>query len=336
MVGKILIIGPERSTSYQIILLQPLRYLEELGYFTFDIQSHKQATKSTISSYDIIIFLRSIEPDTLRCLEWAHLLGKKIIYVIDDHFLAIPTTTRIGQLYSQPSYQKTCTTFLETAHVVKVESPIMYELIRQQFNPHVIYFPGCVDFSFFKPWNKRKKHEGQLVIGYEGAKKESSFQPVIAAMKQIMMEYGDIIRLEFYGYCPAELKDHPNVTHMEHNEDYGQFMKQLFQANWDIGLAPMEDKLYYHCKSNVKFRDYASCHIPGIYSLSPVYRECVFHKQTGYFVPQTKQGWYLGIQEMINNPQMRKSISKRALKVVKKHHTLKLCAANWKKLLHDL
>lgn len=333
---KILIIGPERSTSYQIILMRPLRYLEEQGYCTFDIRSYKQVTKTVISSCDVIMFLRSIEPDTIQCLEWAHLLRKRILYIIDDHFLAIPTATRLGQLYTQPSYQETYTAFLKTAHRVKVESPIMYELIRQQYNPNVTYFPGCVDFSLFKPWSKREKKEGQLVIGYEGAKKECSFQPVIAALKRIMKDYGNSVRLEFYGYCPDELKGIPNVAFIKHNDDYGQFMKQLYQANWDIGLAPMEDHLFYHCKSNVKFRDYASCNIPGIYSLSPAYRECVFHKQTGYFVPQSEQGWYLGIQEMIHNPQMRKVIAKNALKVVKKNHTLKRCANNWKKLLHDL
>lgn len=289
-----------------------------------------------MAAFDVIIFLRSIEPDTLRCLEWAQRMGKKIIYVLDDHFLAIPATTRLGQLYNQPSYQKTCIAFLKTAHVVKVESPIMHELIRQKYNPNVVYFPGSIDFSYFKPWSRRTKHDGTLVIGYEGAKKERSFQPVIAAMKKIMKEYGNRIRLEFYGYCPSELIGHPNVKHIKHNENYGRFMKELFQANWDIGLAPMEDHFFYHCKSNVKFRDYAACHIPGIYSLSPAYRDCVIHKQTGYFVPHSKQGWYLGIQEMINNPPLRRSIAKKALAVVKKHHTLKHCAANWKKLLHDL
>lgn len=333
--NRILIIGSEGSASFQIILLQPLRYLERLGYCSFSIITHKQVTKSTIASYDIIVFLRSIEPAALQCLEWTKLLGKKSVYVIDDHFLVIPQTTRLGVIYSQPAYKETYTLFLKNADRVKVESPVMHELIQEQFNPNVIYFPGSVDFSF-KQWHRGPKKENRLVIGYEGSKKESSFRPIIPALQRILKEYGDFVRLEFYGYCPEELKGHPNVSHWKHNEDYSQFMQQLYRANWDMGLAPMDDGLFYHCKSNVKFRDYASCRIPGIYSLSPAYRDCVFHKETGYFVPQTEQGWYFGIREMIENPHIRKKISQKAAKAVKKNFTVKQCAANWRSLFNGL
>ncbi|MBT2762788.1 glycosyltransferase [Paenibacillus sp. ISL-20] len=332
---KILVVGPKRSASYQIILLPPLRYLEGQGYCRFEILPHKQVTRSIISSYDIILFLRSIEPAALQCLEWARLEGKKTVYVIDDHFLAIPQTSPLGQKYSKPAYKETYIYFLKNAHMVKVESPVFCELIKKQFNPKVIYFPGGIDISFAPSFRDPKK-EDRLVIGYEGAKKESSFRPVIPALKRILKEYGDFVRLEFYGYCPEELKGHPNISHREHNEDYSQFMKKLYRANWDIGLAPMDDNLFYRCKSNVKFRDYASCRIPGIYSLSPVYRDCVFHKETGYVVPQTEQGWYNGIREMIENPKLRIKISQKAAKAVTKNFSVKQCAENWRSLFQGL
>lgn len=332
---KILVVGPKKSASYQILLLPPLRYLEGQGYCKFEVLPHKQVTRSIISSYDIILFLRSIEPAALQCLEWARREGKKTVYVIDDHFLAIPQTTRLGQKYSKPAYKQTYTYFLKNTHMVKVESPVFRDLIKKQFNPKVIYFPGSIDVSFTQ-FPREPKKDDRIVIGYEGAKKESSFRPVIPALQRILKEYGDFVRLEFYGFCPEELKGHPNVSHRKYNEDYSQFMQRLFQANWDIGLAPMEDDLFYRCKSNVKFRDYAVCRIPGIYSLSPVYRDCVFHKETGYVVPQTEQGWYIGIREMIENPKLREKIKQKAAKAVAKNFTVKLCAENWRSLLQGL
>ncbi|SEL67274.1 Glycosyltransferase involved in cell wall bisynthesis [Paenibacillus sp. cl141a] len=332
---KILVVGSEETASYQIILLPPLRYLEGQGYCRFKILPHKQVTRSIISSYDIILFLRSIEPAALQCLEWAHREGKKTVYVIDDHFLAIPQTTRLGQIYSKPAYKETYTYFLKNVHTVKVESPIFRDVIKMHFTPKVVYFPGSIDVTYTQLSNSPKK-EDRLVIGYEGAKKESSFRPVIPALQRILKEYGDFVRLEFYGYCPEELKGHPNISHWKHNENYSQFMKQLHRANWDIGLAPLDDGLFYHCKSNVKFRDYAACRIPGIYSLSPIYRDCVFHKKTGYFVPQTEQGWYVGIREMIENPKLREKIKQKAAKAVAKNFTVKQCAKNWKSLFQGL
>lgn len=332
--SNILVIGTEGTASCQIIILYPFRYLERQGYCSFDILPHKQITPSLVSSYDIIVFLRSIEPAALQCLEWAHLHGKKTVYVIDDHFLEISSTTRLGQIYSQPAFKETYTYFLKNVHRVKVESPVMHELIQEQYNPNVVYFSSSIDFSF-KQWHRGKKKEDWLVIGYQGSKKESSFRPVIPALMRILEEYEEV-RLEFFGYCPEELKNHPSVSHKRHNGDLRQFMQQLYQANWDIGLAPMEDDLFYHCKSNVKFRDYASCRIPGIYSLSPAYRDCVFHKETGYFVPQTEQGWYYGIREMIENPQIRKKIAQKAGKAAKKNFTIKKCAEHWRVLLQGL
>lgn len=61
--------------------------------------------------------------------------------------------------------------------MVKVESPVFREVIKKQFTPKVIYFPGSIDLSFTK-LSRGPKKEDRLVIGYEGAKKRVLSDPL--------------------------------------------------------------------------------------------------------------------------------------------------------------
>lgn len=327
---KVLIIGVEQSPSCQIIIVQPFRYLEKQGLCSFEVRLHKQVTKSMIASFDMVVFLRSIDPEALRCLEWAHQLGKRTVYVIDDHFLAIPATTRLGTHYAKPKHRKTVIQFLKKAQTIKVDSAVLFNDIHKHFNSNVTYFPGSVDFSIMDHLTKPQRNDGKIIIGYEGGEKDGSFKPVVPALKKIFNEYGDKVSLEFFGYLPDGLKQHPRVVHVNHDDDYRRFMRRLYQSVWDIGLAPLEDSLFFQCKTNVKYRDYAACFIPGIYSLSPVYNDCVIHKETGYLVPQTEEGWYSGLKELIEKPEMRQKIKENAGMAVRKDFTLELCSENWR------
>lgn len=328
---NVFIIGSEKIASYKIGIQQPLRYLEKNGVCRFDIKSDEEVDKSRLAEADIVIFFRTVQPEAYKYLEMAREMGKKTVYVIDDHFIAMSPASDIGRYYHDSTRRKTYVKFLKNAQTVKVASRFFANHLDTHFKPNkLVYFPGSVDFSIISGLRKNRKNEGKVVLGYEGGRKPVAFEPVIEALGEVLGKYGDQVRVEFYGYAPEELKDRAQVHTEPYDENYKNFLKRLYRSNWDIGLAPLERTLLHDCKSNNKFREYSACGIPGIYTSSPAYEEWVQNNHNGLIVSGTSEEWYKAIVQMIEQPELRQSIKDRAEQTAWEHFSVEACAERWR------
>lgn len=315
--------------SLEIGIAQPFNELQKREDFRFEIRTEDDVSRELIESAHTVLFLRNVEPAAYTYLEWAIELGKKTVYIIDDNFLEIPPTTPVGQYYADPARRETFIKFLRHSRIVKVDSTELGNYIRERFNRNVVYFPGSVDFDWLDQQEQREDMAGLIVIGYEGGSKEEDFAVVVPALKRILDYYGGFIRLEFFGFVPAALANHPAVRFEPCDMDYRSFIRKLNDTHWDIGLAPLEDHTFNNMKTNNKLREYSACRIAGIYSNTPVYEPWVTHGETGYLVPHTEDGWYEGLTTMIENPVMRQQIKDQAEVVARQSFSLTSCMDNW-------
>ncbi len=334
-VAHLLIVSAEHLPSYQIGIRQPLSLLQEQGHCTFEVQSKHDVTDADVAAADIVIVQRSVEPHIYRYFEQAKLLGKRTVYVIDDYYAALPPTDKRGKYFADPGRRKAFSDFLENADIVKVDSPYFEKLLIEKYDSHVVYFPASVNFSWMDRERKKPKSGSALVIGYEGTSKEKDFEPVVPALLRIMKEYGSSIRLEFYGFVPERLENHPSVSFVQAEADYETFIRRLYRSHWDIGIAPLEDTPFNRCKTNNKFREYAACEIPGIYSSSPAYTDWVVHGETGVIVPHSEEGWYEGLKQLIEDRQLRAHIQEQAELAARMHFSVDTCARQWRKKILD-
>ncbi|UVI28611.1 glycosyltransferase [Paenibacillus spongiae] len=334
--AEVLVITAGFIPSLEIGVIQPLSALKNRENLRFDVKQEDQVSHEMIEAADTVIFVRNVEPAAYALLELAKRLGKRTVYVIDDNFLEIQPTTAVGQYYSDPVLRETFIKFLRNVHIVKVDAQELGAYIQERFNRNVVYFPASVDFEWLDEQSRRVKDDEQIVIGYEGGAKEEDFVPVTAALSKILDYYGGFVRLEFFGYVPASLADHPSVRFEEGGMEYKDFLKKLNRCNWDIGLAPLGDNTFNKGKTNNKLREYGACRIPGIYSNSPVYAPWVNQGETGYLVPHTEKGWFEGIKDMIENPAMRIRIRENAEAAARQHFSLTTCIENWKKFIFKL
>ncbi|MCQ6559730.1 glycosyltransferase family protein [Paenibacillus mendelii] len=328
---NVLIIGSDKIASYKIGLEQPFRHLEKMGVCQFDVRSDEDVSISRLAAADIVIFFRTVQPEAYKSLELAREMGKKTVYVIDDHFLAMSPATDMGRYYHESNKRKTYVKFLKNAHIIKVASGFFAKHLETHFNPNrVVNFPGSVDFSLISGLVKDNKNEDKIVIGYEGGKKHIAFEPVTNALRGILRTYGDKIRIEFYGFVPEGLEGKPQVSYVQHDSDYKNFLKRLYRSKWDIGLAPLEHSLLHDCKTNNKFREYSACRIPGIYSSYPAYEDWVKNKENGMLVSETRDDWYEAMVELIENPELRQTITNNAEKSAWEHFSVEVCAERWR------
>ncbi|MFD2612362.1 glycosyltransferase family protein [Paenibacillus gansuensis] len=330
---NVLIIGNAYTPSYQIGIRQPFLLLEKEKDYRFETKWDWEVTKETISKFDVVILFRTVKQRSLDCLMWAKELGKKTVYFIDDHFLAIPMKASLGKRYADPEIRRLYTEFLRKADVVKVDSSFFSQHIRTHFNRNAVYFPASVDFSYVDKLEARQRTDNTIVIGYEGGSKDSAFSPVVPAILRILEKYRGRVRVEFMGYIPSALKSHHRVTYIEGDPNYRSFLKRFKQASWDIGLAPLEHTLFDDCKTNNKFREYAACSVPGIYSATPAYRDGVIHRETGMYAASNPDSWASCMEQLIEDAELRRKIRLNAGEYARKHYSIARCAEQWHKLV---
>ena len=328
-VKRALVVAPGIIPSLEIGILQPFNALQRQGTLQYELRLEGDVAKEQVAAADVVVFLRNVESAALPCLHWAKELGKKTVYYTDDNFLAIRPTTPVGAYYATPEKWKNFLTFLKSVDIVKVDSPYYGQYIRTHFNPRVVYFPGSVDFDWLQQAQKPVRDDGQIVIGYEGSGKDDDFVPTVAALKRILNYYGGFVRLEFCGYVPASLADHPNVRVLAGDPDYRRFMHQMYGFTWDIGIAPLARSAFNDCKTNNKYREYAACRIPGVYSDSPVYTEWVKHGETGWLTAHTEEGWHDALVRLIEDPPLRRKIQEQAWNDAIARFSVPLCAEQW-------
>lgn len=328
--GRVLIIpAATELPSLEILVAQPLRELQSQGLYDFTVKLEHEVTDGDLAQATHVIFIRNVEPGALTLLQRAKELGRKTIYVIDDHFLEIPPGTALHAYYSDPVRRHVFVQLLIHSAKIMVASAYFADHIRLYYNPNVVYFPASVDFTLFDAVPRIARNDETIIIGYEGTNKEADFIPVIPAIKQIMMEFGDRVKFVFHGFMPSGLQGYPQMSFSPMMGDYRLYMQQLYQNAWDIGLAPLSDHLFNRCKTNNKFREYAACLIPGVYSQSPVYQDWVVHGETGYAVPHTVEGWYEGLKQMVINPALRQKIRDQANAHARAHFSIQTCAGKW-------
>lgn len=316
--------------SLQMMLLHPFERLKKLGLYNFRVRSEDAVSEEDIQSASIVIFIRNVEPAAYPYLEMANRMGKRTVYCIDDNFLEIPSAAQEFHYYREPARREAFVNFLRNAQIVHVNSEFFAAYIRQHFNPQVVYFPATVDYEWLEQSVKPVREDDKIIIGYEGTYKEEDFKPVVPAIKRILKEYEGTVKVMFFGFIPSSLRGTDKVDHIPYIYDYQRFIHKLYGLTWDIGLAPLTDTLFNHCKTNNKFREYGACMIPGIYSNIPTYASWVNHGETGYLVPHSEEGWYEGIKQMIENPDLRQKIKKQASSFGRDHFTIKACVDNWK------
>jgi glycosyltransferase involved in cell wall biosynthesis len=103
--------------------------------------------------------------------------------------------------------------------------------------------------------------------------------------------------------------------------DYRKYREKLDGLGWDIGVAPLRDTEFNQCKSNAKYREYASSGIAGIYSDARIYRDTVADRKTGLIVPHgSTQAWYDAIVELSTDESLRTAIASRAFEDVRTNY----------------
>lgn len=298
------------------------------GYKIISGIENNEVKIQPIEFSDIVIIQRNFPnnySEYAQIIENARYYRKPVIFDIDDLFFFLPENhpDRINHTFTSsllPIFQA----ILE-ADYVTVTSPRLKQAL-DQLNPNIEVLPNFLDDNI---WNLRhpvldKNNSQSIVIGYMGTNShQADLLYLVPVLQDLLSAYPNRVTFRFWGVKPPEnFLSNPKVEWIPfYSLDYQQFA-QFFQTQQaDIFISPLLNNEFNKCKSPIKFFEYSSLGVPGVYSSIEPYSNIIDNGNTG-LLAQSLEEWKNSLVALIENPDLRFEIAQNAQMFLKNNWLL--------------
>ncbi|MFV2044459.1 MAG: glycosyltransferase [Anaerolineales bacterium] len=255
--------------------------------------------------------------------------GKPVAYELDDLLLELPLEHPEKQFYDEARSQ-----MLEAvaeADAVVASTQRIADYLRQ-FNPRTWLLPNYLDDRLWSFREAKGDDSPYVVVGYMGGRTQThipDLESITPVLTRLLDAYPGRLQLRFWGTFPSELEDHPNVDfRTKTHANYASFAEYFSLQDCDVFVAPLTDNLFNRSKSWIKFLEYSSLAIPGVYSRLTPYENVVVHGENG-FLASTHEEWEANLRRLIDNRGLRLSMGRAAQDMVRRRMLLSKHAHEW-------
>ncbi|MEA3275434.1 MAG: glycosyltransferase family 4 protein [Pseudomonadota bacterium] len=291
---------------------------------------------------DAIVVQRFWRPDIDEDKAWelvrrVRSAGSRLVYEIDDNLLDL----HAGEpWHGTPTWKQRAAVnlFVREADLVLVSTdPLARRLALLNRNVRVL--PNALDERLFPPGQDaaQDRDPDRLIIGYMGTLTHLQDLMLVAEpLRALLREQGGRVVLEIVG-----ISSDPRIRTLFQglpvrfvdpgdNVAYPRFFGWASQTlSWDLGIAPLEGRGFSEFKSDIKFLDYALLGIPGVYSTSTAYGNSVEDGETGLLCDNEPESWYRCLGDILDDPEQRAQLARRAADHVRESRSLRVCAHRW-------
>jgi glycosyltransferase involved in cell wall biosynthesis len=264
----------------------------------------------------------------------AYLSRRKLryAYFLDDNFWEITQQTGVdlASFFQHPATVETLDAFVRNAGVVICWSSRLREYVAARHPEAITEFvrPG---FDVATATALRERRDARpadprrgVRIGYPTTARPRVTPLLVPLVRHFLEHYGNEVVFEFIGWMPEALSELPNVVLHPWIAEYDAFLAFKLGRRWDIGIAPLLGDTFDQFKTDNKYREYAGCGIPGVYSRVSPFVETVRHGTTGLLVENEPADWIAALEQMVKSPELRASIATAASDDVRRNYDLRM------------
>jgi glycosyltransferase involved in cell wall biosynthesis/GT2 family glycosyltransferase len=302
-------ISGTRHSSQFLRQIAPLHELEKIGKVRI-INGHTLLRRNGPSlSLDTtalpqctIVFLQR----DFSAYEFLFETGLPLIYDLDDNLLELPAKHPDMQQYQKLS--ALLKKYLHRFAAVMVPTENMRRLCAT-YNPNTRVIPNFIPLI-----PARFKTDGRkiriLLSGTHSHLQDAAF--LVPVIEDICLRYPDTVEFFCWGYCPDELRQHPNIRVLDtFINDYPSYLHELASLHADIGLIPLAITEFNSFKSDIKWKEYAICGIVSIATDSAPY-QTIRHGKDGYLADNAPQTWKELLVLLIEDTALRRRVADTA------------------------
>lgn len=326
-----------RSTSARFIPL--LTYMQSQNLISWNQIHVEQIKAEDISQHDILILNKHLSDKAVKIVNYAKVFNKKVIYDLDDDIFNIPSysvTSLDDKELNNAKY------LLKKADSVLVSSPALKNNLNK-INIESVLLLNAFDHERFNV-NLKKiievKSKKILFSNTDKLKIIKFKDDFIILLNDFISKYPDI-EIDFWGDEFDGLDSIKKVNKKGFLENYS-YKKEIYENNYLFAIIPLggeEDKETYDfnkCKSHIKFIDYSSLCIPGIYSNNPVYSDIIENNKTGIIVNNEYNEWFAAMEKLYLDEEFRENIKKNAFEFSLNNFGLKRKATTLMNIIYKL
>lgn len=253
----------------------------------------------------------------LEILAIARRENKPIVFEIDDLLFELPTDHSHRHEYLDA--------LLPMVHVALIADLVTVSTVElgdymRCLNPNVVVVQNYLNDRIwrFKPGFEKTIHSNVVSIGYMGGETHGyDLEEISPALIRILESYSGKVRFRIMGGKPPQnLLNHPDVEWIPINQlNYVRFADAFLEQDWDIFISPLRDDPFNQAKSGLKFLEYSTHGLPGVYSRLTPYESIVIDGQTGFLAGDLKE-WEGYLARLIEQPELRRQLGYEAQKTV--------------------
>lgn len=309
---------------------------------------------------DIVVVQKQTKLKVLEFLKYARTRGKKIVSECDDDYFHIPPSNPAHGYFKDKKSQ--VAEFYKYADALTVSTEHLKEVLKP-YNDTIYVLPNSLDipkidkildldkderFRYTKYITKNQKEiplkeaqerlKGKLTIGWGGSPTHlKDIEQATPALIELIKDRKDIVLVMHACTTDKLIKAVPedNLI-LLHPSPIFKYHQVLSTFNWDIGICPIEDNLFNHSKSNLKFLEFSVFGYPCIASEIENYKKTITDGKTGLLAFNTKDSWYNNLKTLVESASLRETISKNAKEYVRRDFNIQTRIHDWYKAYKEI
>lgn len=325
------------SKNDAIAYLRVVGPMEQLGIEVIYGVENGKVFSERVEKGDLIILQRDFPKEYehySQIMEISHKLNKPVILDMDDILFDLPKThpDRISHYYTE-SLLPILNAMLEVDLLTVPTEKIKQKLIS--FNQNIVVLPNFLNDRLWEHnLNSIKVSTSEkIIIGYMGSESHrhdlESISPVI---RNLLEKFSYKIEFHFWGLDPTNFfVGIPQVKWLNPEIwDYRIFIEYFSRQEISIFIAPLVENELNENKSAIKFVEYSSFGVPGVYSKIEPYSNAITNGVDGFLASNLSE-WENYLTNLINDDHLRLEVGNNAKKTIADNWLLKDNAIKWEK-----
>lgn len=341
----------------------PSLALEKRGHSVKQVAIGKTIPDEFYDWCDVVVFGRAYNQtyDPVNLMKEFKKRGKRVIYDLDDDYWNVPKDNPSFLVAS--AFKDQYEGMIRECDAIITPSKVLAKKISKHFKKKVFICHNGVDLDsgrMYQYLERPHNDDGVLKVGYMGAASHWKDLQLIGKVVADLSKKYDFLFV-IYGMVGEQLESavyhankmlqfnlQPEKTpyYMQLIEFYKQlqgvkmwhipFMppelspKTLSNADFDIGLAPLEDNKFNSGKSCVKYYEYGAVGTVTLSSDVLPYKD-----EVTYRAKNTYKDWYNKLEKLIVNKEFREKELKKQQEWVKKNRSTEAIGLTWELALQN-
>lgn len=307
-----------------------LKYMADNGDLSWSEVLENDIDLNVMREFDALLLNKHSSARGLEIIRNASALGLKTVYDLDDWILDLPgysvtalNDDIIGNIIAM----------IREVDYVTVSNDLLGNKLSN-IRPDAIVIKNGFDHTSIRydPDLVSESRNPRVLFSNTDGVKLITYRKRFFSQLIEFLQARQEVEIDFWGDKFPEMHNIPRLNYygFEANPIY---KRKIRDKGYWFALVPLggeedPDTLFFNsCKSCIKYIDYGSLGIPGIYSDTPVYSSVLKNGETGILTKNQGDNWIRNMEVMYNSKVLRQKIRKNAYNDCVNNHGLEQSAA---------